>query len=153
MASTRQEMFEYLQQLVGQPFIYGYKTSDCDLYDLGFGKKIIARNYKGEFREVCTHIIHAVCPFNVIWRNSDCRTETYDENTTYKVFHSCAKRMIGLTVKQIKLSDKNDLWLDFGDCTVVFLSLENEKESWRFFMWGEKNPHLVVSNTWLEFNY
>ena len=60
--------------------------------------------------------------------------------------------MIGLSVERIALSDKNDLWLDLNKYWIVFITREDQEESWRFFEPRSKLPHLVASDAWLEMN-
>ena len=142
----------FLQTLVGLPLCYGLKSPDMDLYDLGFGNMGDVMNPCGERKGVCTHILHVICRFKVIWKNGEHRIDKYNEDTPCEKFHSEVKRLIGLKVRRVALSDKNDLWLDFGDCWVAFATFENGEESWRLFTSDIGVPHLVASDSWLHFS-
>ncbi len=143
--------FEYLQTLVEQPLCYGIKSPDMDLYDFGFGDTVTI-DCNGKTRDVCIHILHVQCRFEVIWRNGERCIDIYDEDTSAESFSTDVIPLIGLKVKRVALSDKNDLWLDFGDCWVVFATFENGEESWRYFMYNTDDPHLVASDSWLRFD-
>ena len=145
--------FDYLQILVGQPLQYALKSPDTELYDFGFGAFVAVRDYHGKDREICTHILHATCRFKVIWRNGENRVDKYYEDTPSEEFHSAIKRIVGLKVVRIGLSDKNDLWIDFGDYWIVFATFEDSEESWRFFTAYDDMPHMVVSDSFIDFVY
>lgn len=145
------DVLEFLQTLVDQPLCYGLKSPDMDLYDFGFGNIVRVRNLQEE-REVCTHILHVTCRFKVIWKKGEHQVDKYHEDTSCEKFHSEIKNLIGMKVRRVALSDKNDLWLDFGDCWVVFATFENGEESWRFFTSNIDTPHLVASDSWLNFS-
>ena len=55
-------------------------------------------------------------------------------------------------IEKIELNNKNDLKIDFGDVYIVFYTIEDGDESWRFFTSKEEDPHLVASNLWLRFD-
>ena len=131
---------DFLQTLVGLPLLYGIKSPDMDLYDFGFGEKVN-----------CTYALHVVCRFKVIHTKGDYRVDRYFEDTPCEQFHMAISSLIGMKVNRVALSDKNDLWLDFGDYKVVFATFENEEESWRFFTTNTNDPHLVASNSHLTF--
>lgn len=146
------DALEFLQTLVDQPLCYGIKSPNMDLYDFGFGDVISTMNLHGKVKNVCTHILHVTCRFKVIWKNGEHRVDKYYEDTSCDKFHSEIKRIIGMKVRRVALSDKNDLWLDFGDYWIVFATFENGEESWRFFVYNTEGPHLVASNSWLCFS-
>ena len=60
--------------------------------------------------------------------------------------------LIGREIMELGLSEKNDLWLDMGDCRIVWTTVENGEESWRFLAADTNVPHLVASNSWMEVN-
>lgn len=142
---------EFLQTLVDQPLCYGIKSPDMDLYDFGFGNMTEAVNPYGGVKN-CTHILHITCRFKMIWKNGEHRVVKYYEDTPCEQFHSEVNRLVGLKVKRVALSDKNDLWLDFGDYWVVFATFENGEESWRLFTSDINSPHLVASDSRLHFS-
>ncbi len=146
------DALNFLQTLVDQPLCYGLKSPDMDLYDFGFGNTVFVTDRYGKEREICTHILHVTCRFKVIWKNGYRRVDIYDEDTSCKRFHSDIKRLVGLKVRRVWLSNKNDLWLDFGEYWVVFATFENSEESWRFFTSDKDAPHLVASDCWLRFS-
>lgn len=149
--SPYREAMDYLTRLVGKPLCYGIKSPDMDLYDFGFGERVrVSSAYWGE-RDVCTHILHATCRFKIIKLGAEASVEIFDEDTPAERFSSRISRLVGLKVKRLALSDKNDLWLDFGDFRMVFATFENGEESWRYFTCNKDEPHLVASDLGLEF--
>lgn len=153
-SSILQKANEYLNRLIGQPMLYAIKSPDVNLYDFGFGELVEVVGYRGQPHEVGLHTLHAQCRFRVIWRKNERKVFTYYEDTPSEKFHSEIGRLIGQKVKRVVLSDKNDLWLEFGDggeCWVVFATFENDEESWRFFTFDEENLHLVAADSWMEF--
>ena len=147
--TVRNRAIEFVQTLIGCPFIYAIKSPDTELYDFGFGELVDTLNRQGKSKKIGTHMVHALCRFKVIWKDGSRRVDSYFEDTPYQVFCSDAKRFIGLKVIQVALSDKNDLWLDLGDCWIVFATYENGEESWRFFTDNRNMPHIVASDAWL----
>ena len=149
--TIRYEALEFLHVLAGQPMCYALKSPDTELYEFGFGELTERENRKGKRKKIGTYTLHILCRFKVIWRNDGQRVDEYYEDTSCQQFHSDIKYLLGSKVRQIALSDKNDLWLDFGDHWIVFATFENREESWRFFSSNINLPHLVVSNSWLYF--
>ena len=141
---------EYLQNLVDQSLRYGIKSPNMDLYDFGFNNAIDVSNLHENKKS--TYVLHIMCRFKVIWKKGAHRVDRYYEDTPCEKFHSEIKKLIGMKVLRVALSDKNDLWLDFGDCWVVFITFENGEESWRFFTSSIDDPHLVSSDSWLYFS-
>lgn len=150
MKCTQEQALHYLENLVGQPLRYGLKSSDTEMYDFGFGEIVEAINYWGKTRSVNLHNLHILCNFRVIYRAKKGH-KTYYADTPKREFESDIQDMVGHSVKRVALSEKNDLWLDFGDYWVVFATNEDAEESWRYFIMGEDNPHLVVADSWQEF--
>lgn len=144
---------EYLKGLVGQPLLYALKSPDTELYDFGFGEPIEKVNRQGKQFEVGSHILHVLCRFEVICRKGMHRIDRYYEDTPLEEFQKGIQHLIGHKVTRIALSDKNDLWVefDFGNYWAVFATFENKEESWRYFSADIKKPHLVASDTYLEF--
>ena len=62
------------------------------------------------------------------------------------------RHLIGREIMKLGLSEKNDLWLDLGDCRIVWITIENGEESWRFLAADTNIPHLVVSHSWMALN-
>lgn len=150
--AIRQAAIDFLHSLVGQPLLYAIKSPDTDLYDFGFGKLDGLLNRHGKQKKICTHILHATCRFKVMWKNREQRVDKYYEDTSCEKFHADIQPLFGMKVKRVALSDKNDLWLDLGDYWIVFATFENGEESWRFFTNDIDVPHLVASDSWLDFN-
>lgn len=146
------DTLEFLQTLVDQPLCYGLKSPNLDLYDFGFGNVVSVVDSQGKEQKVYTHILHIICRFKVISKNGEHRVDKYYEDTPCEKFHSEIKRLIGMKVRRVELSDKNDLWLDFGDYWVVFVTFGNGEESWRLFTSNINVPHLVAANSWLRFS-
>ena len=142
----------FLNALIGQPLLYALKSPDTELYDFGFGEPVETTNHRGNRKIIGTYTLHALCRFKVIWRNGEHRVDNYYEDTPCELLRSEIKRLIGLRVRQVALSDKNDFWLDFGDYWVAFATFESGEESWRFFTSNVDDPHLVASDSWLRFS-
>lgn len=149
--SINHDAIVFLQNLIGQPLLYAIKSPDVELYDFGFGELIEVVNRRGTQKRIGTHTIHVLCRFKVIWQNCEHRVDKYYEDTPCEKFHSEIKNLVGLKVRRVALSDKNDLWLDLGDYWIVFATFENGEESWRLFTSDADNPHLIASNSWLHF--
>lgn len=147
---TYKEALDFLNLVSGKPLRYAIKSPDMELYDFGFGELIEVINRQGRKKRIGTHILHAICRFKVIWQTGDGRVDKYCEDTPSEEFHAEINRLLGLTVKRVALSDKNDLWLDLGECWIVFATYENGDESWRFFTSDTNMPHLVVANSWVD---
>lgn len=143
---------DYLQALVGQSLSYAIKSFDTELYDFGFYNAEQPSQSPIDVSQV-EYVLHVICRVKVIWNKDEHRVQEYYEDTPYAKFHSEINQLIGLEVKRVALSDKNDLWLDFGDCWVAFATHENSEESWRFFKTNAEYPHLVASDSWLRFDY
>ena len=67
------------------------------------------------------------------------------ENTSSELFCDAIEDSIGMEIIRIALSSKNDLWIDLGDCRIVFVTFEDNEESWRLFSSNEEQ-HLVASS-------
>lgn len=135
----------YVQQLEGKYLCYSIKSPDTDLYDFGFSEQKESDLNKSD---CFWFFLHITCEFKVI-RKNQC-ADYYDANTPASHFSSNMRRLIGLQVQRVTLSEKNDLWLDLGKCWVVFITFETNLESWRFFTSSSKDAHLVGSNSWLQ---
>ena len=145
---TQAEMLASLQTLVGESLAYGFKSPDCDLYDLGFGTLIDVIHLNGRVQKKTTFVIHAVCPIKVI-KPKVKKAKWFYEDASAEKFQSWVQTATGLVVEKVGLSDKNDLWLDLGEYWIVFVTndqVENDCfEDWRFFMANQVKPHLVAS--------
>lgn len=147
-----QQAILFLEALVGQPLCYGLKSPDTELYDFGFGTMVEVDSWRGGKKTICAQTIHALCRFRIIQKNGTNQSEWYYEDTPHNRFRHNITPLIGLCVKRIALSEKNDLWLDLGDYWIVFVTYENGDESWRFFVSDRDKPHLVASNLWVRFD-
>ena len=148
---TREQALCYLENLVGQSLCYGIKSHDTELYDFGFGETKWIVDGRKRTKCINLHNLHILCDFKVIFRTENRGHKVYRSNTNHIEFEADIQNLIGFSVKRVALSDKNDLWLDFESCWVVFITHEDSEESWRYFMWGEEKPHLVVADSWQEF--
>jgi len=138
---------DFLKSLENKVLIYGIKSPDLDLYDFGFGDDYI----KGKFDDTCkhcTHILHPTCRFLVICQETK---KWFDEYTEPKSFEQAVNTVLGARVKQAKLGKSNDLILDFDNFRVILFTFDDNEESWRLFLTDKSMPHLVVSNSWIEF--
>lgn len=138
---------EFVSELEGWSFVYGIKSPDMGLYDFGFVKAEDAKSYDGNV-DSCRYILHAMCRFKIIWRNGTSKVEKYYEDTPADVFREKVKRILGLPIHRSSLSEKNDLWLDLGECRIVFATYEEqEADSWVLFVRGLKGPFLAATDT------
>ncbi len=144
--------FAFLDGLIGMSICHAIKSKDLDLYDFGFMPCVDCSDLISPFHNSKMYILHTVCRFNVIWKAGDNHIKAYFEDTDYKEFAFDAKNFIGLTVKNVFLNEKHDLWLDFGICKMEFATHENNEESWRLFIKDGEGPHFVVSNKWIDFS-
>ena len=141
------EAKSFLDKVLGQKLNYAIKSPDTELYDFGFGE-----NRETEDKRILPpYILHVLCRFKIIHKDGSKKVQICHEDTSPNAFNKKIEPLIGLSVKRVGLSDKNDLWLDFGAYWVVFATFENEEESWRFFISGSNEPHLVATNNVLEF--
>ena len=148
----RQDAADFLHSLAGQPLVYAIKSPDTDLYEFGFGKAVEVMNRYGKQKIISTHILHVICRFKVIWKKGEHRVDIYCEDTSCEGFHAEIQHLLGMKIKRVTVSKKNDLWLDFGDYWIVFATFENGEESWRLFSSDADHPHLVASDIWLDYS-
>ena len=134
MSITKVEASDYLQHLINQPLQYGLKSPDMDLFDIGFGEYININN-------VCKYAIHFTYGIKLYWKNG--KKEEFDSMASHIQFNSSIKALVGAKVKRIALSEKNDLWLDMGECHMVIVTEDSAEESWRFFWPSCDRPHLI----------
>lgn len=149
---TREEAQKRLDEMLGCTIEFAGKSPDTELYIFEFSDSQDAGEIAESTEERCIFKLHLLCRFKVIWRKRRI-TDTYYEDTSSEAFASQASQLMGQPIKRTGLSDKNDLWLDFGDFWMVFATFENDEESWRFFYSDKKKPHLVASDTWLKLVY
>lgn len=149
---VKQNAIKFLNSLNGMPLLYALKSPDTELYDFGFGELVETVNRCGRQKKIATYTLHVLCRFKVIARGPEHKVDKYYEDTPSEMFHSEINRLLGLKVRRVALSDKNDLWLDFGDYWIVFVTFEDGEESWRLFTINDDLPHLVASNSWLDFS-
>lgn len=139
---SQEKALELLQSLVGTPFTYGFKSPDMDLFDLGFGENIQFINFLGKTQETRKYHLHFTSEFHLEWKNGV--NDIYDIDTETDEFQKDIQPLLGLPIKRIALSSKNDLWLDFGVCYGCVVTYEDQRESWRFLIPGTDAPHLVA---------
>lgn len=137
----------FLDSIIGQKLAYAIKSPDTELYDFGFGEE----RETEDKRMLPPYILHVLCRFKIIHKDGSTKVQICHEDTTPNVFNKKIEPLIGLSVKRVGLSDKNDLWLDFGAYWVVFATFEEDDEAWRFFISGSDEPHLVATSNVLEF--
>ena len=150
--STNLNAIEFLNELVGKPLLYVLKSPDTELYDFGFGRLVEKANRFGKRKTIGSYILHTLCRIKIIERGRKNKIDIYYEDASCEIVYSGFQRLIGLPIKRVALSDKNDLWLDFGDYWMVVVTFENGEESWRYFTSETERCHLVASDSWLEFN-
>ena len=142
---------EFLQNLTAQSLCYATKSPDTELYEFGFGSIVESCRLDSPTGKIGTYILHVICRFKIIQKTEENQVFRYYEDTPAQKFGSDIQALIGLKVQRVGLSEKNDLWLDFGNYWVVFATFENYEESWRLFVADANAPHLVASGFWLKF--
>lgn len=142
-----------LKPMLGQPLHYSRVHIEYDMFEFGFGPLFRQLGPNGMYRMVCPYTIHTQVPYLTIKDRKRRRAKDYYWDTTPEVFYRGTKKLIGLEVKRVGLSEKNDLWIDLGDYWIVFPTYENGEESWRFFTPGSDRPHLVASDSWVSLEY
>lgn len=135
---------QYLHSLVGKRLSYCIKSPDTELYDFGFLDDNDEANALNELT------LHALCCFKIIIHQPNCKSCLFESGTSLEKVKRRVSPLIGLAVKRVALSDKNDLWIDLGDYWLVFITYENSKESWRLFNSNSDEPHLVVADDWID---
>lgn len=150
MTFLNHKAVEYIQMLISQPLCCGIKSERTELYVFRFGCVANAPNLHGE-SVTSIYNLHILCGFKIIRKIGKKSIKEYSSNSLPSIFKNDINHLIGLTVKRVKLSDKNDLWIDFGDYWMVFVTNEDGEESWRFFSSCENSPHLVASDKWVRF--
>ena len=152
-SNTNLSPMDYLNSIIAQPLVYAMKSPDTELYDFGFGEPVLHPCRNGDLRQIAMYSLHALCRFELIDKTGSNTTTKFYEDTPSGQFQGTIAPVLGRRVKRIALSEKNDLWIDFGEYWIVFVSFENEEESWRFFSADREMPHLVASNIALELVY
>lgn len=142
---SRAEAESVLQKLVGCPLCYGIKSSDMDLYDFGFGDCEVVKGWCNKERFLAAFTIHAVCCIEIIGSKDNTTSVLYDADTPCEQFHGDIAALLGLTVKRIALSKKNDLWIDLGKYSIVLITYEDKEESWRFFADNDLLSDVITS--------
>lgn len=145
---SQDDTYKEIAQLVGKDLQYGILHEPFGLYDFGFGHFIVTDLNKGTTRKLCEYTLHASCRFKIVQRVGERKVNRYNENTTQEQFLLGIQELLGLTVRRVALSDKNDLWIDFEKYWMVFATFDNSQESWRFFTPDGNSPHMVVSNSY-----
>ena len=163
----------YLQKLVGQPVLFSWKIPFWDdLYEIGFGEwveyvddidlstfpigrqlmntPLFQRKTKHDMR--AEYVLHSFCPIKLAWRDGSRKVQVFDDQSDGRSFRETFDSLKGFKVKRVGLSEINDLWIDLGACWIVFESLEDGEESWRFIPPSRQDPHLVVSNNEIRFD-
>ena len=151
--NTNLSAIELLNMVISHPLVYAIKSPDTELYDFGFGDLVSCKGRHNKVREVCMYTLHSLCRFELINKADTKKRMRFYEDTAVDVFRHHISPLLGKCVKRIALSEKNDLWIDFGKYWLVFASFENDEESWRFFTANAMMPYLVASNTTLELLY
>lgn len=149
---TRDDAEKMLGCIIGQPLQYGRIYQEYGMYGLGFGPLFKVPSWNGVPKLVCPYTFHIQCQLKIIDREK-CSAIKFMADTPPEIFTTNIMQLVCLVVKRFALSDKFDLWIDLGDYWIVFVTWEDETESWRFFTPESDDPHLVVSSSWLCLDY
>ena len=143
---NKAEAVNSLQLLKGKTLSYAIKSPDLTLYDLGFGDFVVVDTILGP-HNICEYMLHISSAIRIYWKGGG--TEEYWGDTACSEIVLLAKRLVDCPITRVTLSDKNDLWIDFGICRMVIITTEDAEESWRFFSADINLPHLIASDTWI----
>ncbi len=144
----RIKMLKFLENLIDKPLCTAKKSPDTELYEFVFGEPIChTAKFKNNKNE--TYVLHVLCEFEILFRKEK-KSQHFDGNTSYEEFQNTIDFCLNKLIKRVTVNENNQLWFDFGDVWFVFIPLENEEESWRFFEFSE-GSHLIVSNNKIEF--
>lgn len=143
----------FLQQLIGTPLSYAVKHSQYELYGFGFGKDAIHLTHDGSKIKVSFFTLHALCDIKII-RRIDCKViGCYSGYSSSAVFRTDVQKLLGKKVKDVQFGSQNNLWINLGDYAIILETNDDGEESWRFFTYDDRNIHLVVSDTYMEFQW
>lgn len=131
-----------LQRITGCDFRFGIKSTDMDLYQLGFGEDVVFVNYFGNLQKTYKYAIHFTCELHLKW--SDNRKTVYHSKTDAKAFCVDIEPLIGLPVKHVELFENNNLLIDLDVCKLEIAVRKDADESWRFFLPGQNEDHIVA---------
>lgn len=140
----------YLQELLEQPLSYGIKSINSELFVFRFGPSLDALQ-ENTTSQICTYNLHVMCGIKIVSKIEKKTIKEYSGNSSYEVFSRDIIQLIGLTVKRVALSEKNDIWIDFGEYWVIIVTNEDDDESWRFFSSDDNRRHLVASDSWIDY--
>lgn len=145
-----EQAMEYLQLLVGQKLDHGFKASDFDLFDLGFGKLVGVTNCKGKKRIVNYFVLHVMCGLRLIHKSDPARSIDFSIDTLREDFDVYVEKLKGAEVKRVRIRRSNDLWIDLGEYWMIAKPFLDDEESWCYFTFEEDSPYLAASSQWLE---
>lgn len=146
--STNQIIEGYLNCIVGTPLQYGIKSTDINLYQLGFGESIASEHWNNQTIDINKYTIHFDSALYLYWENGE--VDKFYSDSRAEKFNLIISKLLGKVVKRIALSVENDLWIDLGDCHIVIVTRNDDEESWRFFLPRTNQPHLIASSVALE---
>ena len=144
-----------------------------DLAWLGFGKDVIAKNYKGEERIVAQYSLHIQCPFRISCDGKKIlgSGDMYEPNSSTPWTEKLDWNEIGISlydeitllltqelerniieVADIKTNAMGDvqIYLSNDYLIEVFTSSTSEIEEWRFFETGVEKDHFVITGVGIE---
>ena len=143
-----------MQVLVGKTLQYGYLYPSFGMFDFGFGNiQNVPSDVSCNAKTVYEYALHVLCEFDIVWKNGSKFVKRFCWDSPKASFEHTINHLIGLEIRRVALSDNNDLWLDLGDYWIVFITYDNNKESWRFFSPYSSDPHLVVSTIQCSLDY
>lgn len=140
-----------MQELVGQPLRSGFKVADCELYHLGFGGEVwFTSKLTGETIPTDQYVLHMLWEIAVFRKADRELISLFECDTPPEEFAAFVEKMLGSTVKRVKLLSEHFLLLDFGEIVVVMRTDEDGGESWRFFRGGGRSAHMVATYNGIE---
>ena len=145
---------EIVKVMEGEKIDYAIKSHGLDLYDFGFGEEHdVFDEETNEIRALPPYCVHAMCNFSI--RMSSGAEFFFDAEVSSEEFKLIEKKICGRTILKADVTESHHLIIQLEDITFDFIPHPPEYygedvESWRFFQFGGKSEHLVVSALTIE---
>ena len=132
-----------LRSLEGATLEYLIKSSDMDLFDMGFS---FADDFKCQNSKDQENmfVLHAMCL--VLLEMKDGKQQLYYGDAEPEQLQAVENDIKGKYVISIALSENNTILIDLGQCQLKIIPADDDKESWRLFERGTEEPHLIASS-------
>lgn len=163
---------EYLDRIIGEPVSCIGRVTN--MVWMGIGKNVMTVDRKGREKEKTEYALHIQSPWRIINKkkeeivmassdmysprtgmgySEDFDWEPQGNNLFDEKSQNWTKREMAIYIRKYKINQWGDLTLSFSndEKLQVFNVASDDTESWRLFMPGREELHLVVSG--LEINF